>query len=113
MNRNSVTAAEGTEGNRNEHQWGYRDHQTHGMSERTETLDHDGIRPPEHSVEGYPRHEVHLREVQGRLTELAPYAFPGEETPEWAEKAKEYRSALHEHQHLRDGSDPWLYNMPP
>lgn len=46
MNRNSVTAAEGTEGNRNEHQWGYRDHQTHGMSERTETLDHDEIRPP-------------------------------------------------------------------
>ena len=69
--------------------------------------------PSEHSVEGYPRHEVHLREVQGRLTELAPYAFPREETPEWAEKAKEYRSALHEHQHLRDGSDPWLYNMPP
>lgn len=30
----------------------------------------------------------HLREVQGSLTELAPYAFPGEETPERAEKPR-------------------------
>lgn len=59
------------------------------------------------------RHKVHLKEVQDRLTELAPYVFPGEKTPERVEKAKEYRSALHEHQHLRDGYDPWLYNMPP
>lgn len=92
---------------------GYRDHQTHGMGEWTGTLDPRRDPPSEHGVEGYPRHEVHLREVQGRLTELAPYAFPGEETPERAEKAKEYRSALREHQHLRDGYDPWVYNMPP
>lgn len=92
---------------------GYRDHQTHGMGEWTGTLDPRRDPPSEHGVEGYPRHEVHLREVQGRLTELAPCAFPGEETPERAEKAKEYRSALREHQHLRDGYDPWLYNMPP
>ncbi|WP_427788426.1 hypothetical protein ACE15W_04350 [Bifidobacterium catenulatum subsp. kashiwanohense] len=67
---------------------GYRDHQTHGMGEWTGTLDPRRDPPSEHGVEGYPRHEVHLREVQGRLTELAPYAFPGEETPERAEKPR-------------------------
>lgn len=39
--------------------------------------------------------------------------FPVKKTPERVEKAKEYRSALYEHQHLRDEYDPWLYNMPP